>query len=206
MKYVAFDLGNVIVHINFDPFIKVYREFSLDQIDDPMVFLQDLQGQHDLGLTTIARAVKERFGISQSQSNDLVDAWNSIIEPNEKMVNLLEDVKSRYRVALLSNIGLEHAAYFRHHLPHIFEGCDLHLSCEVGARKPSKLYYQSFLMEYPEYKSYNNLYIDDLEANLLVGKKYFKTYHFELDKIDWEKSYNPMYDILKDILINRINI
>jgi len=45
------------------------------------------------------------------------------------------------------------------------------------------LYYQSFLMEYPEF--HGCVYVDDVAENLEAGKRYgFRPYHFDLSKMD----------------------
>jgi len=184
--YITFDIGRVLVNVDFTEFLWVYKSLSLDQLDDPMAFLFDLHGQQDVGLTTIARAAKERFGIPQRSINDLVDAWNRALVPEPAMMALLDRLRQEnWNVALLSNMGSEHAEHIRSHIPKLFSGCDLHLSYEVGARKPSKLYYQSFLMDHPEYKGC--LYVDDLPQNLAIGRYYgfrgFK-YNIEEDGLD----------------------
>ena len=73
---------------------------------------------------------------------------------------------SDLQVALLSNVGLEHAVQMARVLDidSFFDKCVKHLSCHVGARKPTKLYYQSFLMQHPEF--YGAAYLDDLQENL----------------------------------------
>ena len=92
------------------------------------------------------------------------------------------------QVALLSNVGLEHAIVMEkildHHHLHsnkFFSKCVKHLSCQVGARKPTKLYYQSFLQQHPEFEG--AAYLDDLQENLDMGKEFgFRPYFFSLEK------------------------
>ena len=68
------------------------------------------------------------------------------------MMDFLKELENQdVKIALLSNMGLEHATFIRESLPELFQGRLLHLSCEVGARKPTKLYYQSFLQDHDEF-------------------------------------------------------
>jgi hypothetical protein len=86
-------------------------------------------------------------------------------------------------VALLSNIGVEHAVMMENTLKHggFFPDAIKHFSCDVGARKPSMIYYQSFLWQYPEFKGC--LYVDDLQENLDSGAKFgFRPFHLDLSK------------------------
>jgi FMN phosphatase YigB (HAD superfamily) len=182
MKYAAFDVGNVLVRVDFDPFEKAFESYSID--DNYMDFLLDLHGAQDIGLTTIARHAKLAFGASQECCEHLMEAWDHIIVPNPKMCTLLQELKDDgVNIAILSNMGIEHAKLMRKKYPEIFEGCTLHLSCEVGARKPAKLYYQSFLQDHPEFKGC--VYVDDRDDNLATGLKYgFTSYKFDLDKFE----------------------
>src|SRR5208282_4959941 len=96
-----------------------------------------------------------------------------------------ELVEAGIRVALLSNIGKEHSQYFRKLMATAVDSKGISraiqfFSCEVGARKPSLLYYQTFLYMHPDFKE-NCLYIDDLQENLDAAKKLgFKTVKFDL--------------------------
>jgi FMN phosphatase YigB (HAD superfamily) len=186
-KCIAFDIGRVLVKVDFTRFLKVYSDLSLDQLDDPMAFLFDLHGQQDVGLTTIARAAKERFGIPSHQTDALLEAWNEAIVPEPEMMGLIHALhKDGWNIALLSNMGLEHAAYLRENLPDLFEMCEAHLSCDVGARKPSKLFFQSFLMDHPKYRGC--IFVDDLEQNRKVANFYgFRSYDFNMENGDLER-------------------
>jgi len=183
--YVAFDIGRVLLELNFEPFFKKYNELHLNQIEDSMAFLCDLQTRQDLGLTTISYELKVKFGIFECK--ELIDAWNEMLIPNEIMMKYLAKLKSEgYNVALLSNIGFVHLRYIKENIPELLEGCDLHLSCEVGARKPSKLYFKSFLLEHPDY--FGCAYLDDLSKNISMGKKYmFNAIQFNLENGDEKK-------------------
>ena len=59
-----------------------------------------------------------------------------------------------------------------------------HYSCEVGARKPSKLYYHSFLQMHPEFKG--AIYVDDNKENLEASKE-FGFITIRLDLLDMKK-------------------
>ena len=195
MKNVAFDLGNVIVRVDFEPFITEWRKQRLQVEESAETFFIDLQGQQDIGLTTVGRALKERFRLNADRIKLLTDAWNEAISVSEVMVDFLQQLKSEgYRVAILSNIGTEHAALMRRKFPKIFDGCILHLSCEVGARKPTKLYFQSFMMDNPEF--IDAAYVDDLSDNLTRAGNYglrgFKFDLSEFEKMEVKKQANAL--------------
>ncbi len=210
----AFDIGNVLVDIDFEPFIKEFNKLELYAENskshsylgvnllkvDPMVFLSDLHAQQDLGLTTIDKFLRNRFNI-HNDLEGLLEAWDKMIIPNERMLDFVDELKeSGVIIALLSNMGIEHTALIREKYPRIFDGCVLHLSYEVGARKPSKLYFQSFLTDHPEFKGC--VYVDDLDKNLDRGAQYgFNAYKFELDKMNKDELESKLFDLKSKILI-----
>jgi len=195
---IAFDIGNVLVNVDFEGF---FTEFNrMGTRDDPFEFLCDLQHQQDIGITTLSIALRAKFGSSvpKSMERALVHAWNKSIKPNKEMLDFVDDLKRRdVKVAILSNMGTEHADFIRKTYPRMFEGCKLHLSGEVGARKPSKLYFQSFLMQHPNFQGC--LFLDDRRENLAAAEEFgIDGQHFELDKFT-KLPYNEREEVLKGI-------
>ena len=183
MKRVAFDLGNVIVKVDWKIF---FDEWSRYISTDVREFMRNIQYQQDVGLINMDKALS---GITGNDTiKKLKVAWGSVITLSDDIFSLLEDYKERnYSVAILSNIGSDHADIMRKVYPTIFDGAILHLSYEVGARKPTKLYFQSFLMENPKF--IGATFVDDLLDNLTMAERFgFKGYQFNLD------NYNKLSD------------
>lgn len=205
MNNLCLDIGNVICKIDFNDFYRLLSSrlnLSHAEVDG---FLNRVQKLHDLGLTSLADELKDHFKIkSEVIIDDLLNSWNCVLTPNVFIINKINDFINinNVNLALLSNIGLEHSKL----IDHVFTKLSLnysvkHFSCDVGARKPSLIYYQSFLMQHPEYK--NSIYVDDNNDNLATGNKMgFKTVYFNLDDNDKTQ---PTSDILlADTLIKRI--
>lgn len=187
MRYLAVDLGNVICNVDFNPFILHLSRTLNVSIDDVNYFLNRTNKLHDLGITSVSDELKDHFKIRSSVLIDeLLVSWNSVIGGNKKMVAFLTRLLQAKdtEVALLSNIGTDHAALLRDLLtPFVFDSSIKFLSCEVGARKPSLLYYKTFLDIYPNFKGC--LYLDDRMENVEVGRKMgLNAVHFVLDKTD----------------------
>lgn len=187
MKYVALDIGNVLCHVDFSDFLNQLSEALNITIDEANYFLNRSQKLHDLGLTVMADELRDHFKIKSTVTiNKLLNSWDLCITPDFEVLDMYNRLseKDGLQVALLSNIGLEHAVLMEKVLSHngFFKNSIKHFSCEVGARKPSKLYYQSFLWEHPEFRGC--VYVDDVEANLATGQKFgFLPYHFDLSKM-----------------------
>jgi hypothetical protein len=89
--------------------------------------------------------------------------------------------------------------------PEIFDLSEIHhLSYEVGARKPSNIYFQSFLQDYPSW--IGCVYVDDRKDNLLTGKKYgFRTIQFDLSTFSSSKEMKESTNQIKKIILNHRN-
>lgn len=182
MRRIALDVGEVLVHVDFKDFFAEFKRLGLKE--DPFVFICDIQARQDIGIKTLRVSLRSKFGLIESQIESLMKAWNRSIQPDDDILDFVDGLKkSGVKVAILSNMGFEHTAYIREEYPRIFDGCELHLSCEVGARKPSKLYYQSFLMQHPKFNGC--LFLDDRPENLVVAEKFgLIGRHFELSKFN----------------------
>lgn len=186
MKYIALDIGNVLCNVDMTFFIEDLSQTFNVSIQEATYFLRRFQRIHDLGYTTMADELKEKFGIkSEVTIERLVKKWNSAVTPFTMILEMFNDLRDKHQlqVALLSNIGIEHAIMMEETLNHggFFPGAIKHFSCDVGARKPSMIYYQSFLWQYPKFKGC--LYVDDLQENLDAGAKFgFIPFQFDLTK------------------------
>lgn len=190
MKYLCIDIGNVLCEVNMDLFIKSLYEACNISEDDAKSFLRRFQKMHDLGYTTLEEELKEKLGIKSKYTvNKLILDWNETLITYESNINLLNKLSKEYdlKIALLSNVGIEHASIMADKLRFdgFFDSTIKWFSCEVGARKPSTIYYQSFLTAYPEFTG--ALYIDDLQENLDVGSKLgLNSFKFDLTKSVFE--------------------
>lgn len=202
MNYIALDIGNVLCTVYTQPFIEYLSETFNVPLHEAQYFLKRFQRIHDLGYTTMEDELKEKFGArSQITIKKIVQAWNDSVVPYEPILDIFNDMRLRHglKVALLSNIGVEHAEMMKEKLKHdgFLADSVKHFSCDVGARKPSSIYYQSFLLQYPNFQGC--LYIDDLDENLEVGAKFgFKPFKFDLTGPDVNQK---IYEI-EQLIIN----
>lgn len=185
-KYACFDIGDVLVHVNFDPFLDAISKYQNISHSDAWHFLSRTQKLHDLGLTTLRDELTDHFSIrSEVILQEILNCWESAILPEEVMMRLISDlIENDVKVALLSNIGFEHMHLLNKTLAPLKGWKEsLHFfSCEVGARKPSMLYYQSFLTLHPKFRG--AFYIDDRQENLDTSKTFgFRTIRFVLSEL-----------------------
>jgi FMN phosphatase YigB (HAD superfamily) len=186
MTYVALDVGNVLVHVDFQTFIRALSKQLNISLEDAEYFMNRTHSLHDMGLTKMSDELRDHFKIhSPVIMEELLKSWNAVITANHSMVSKMVDLMNdkELKVALLSNVGLEHAVKMSQILSFddFFNRCTHHLSCQVGARKPSKLYYQSFLLQHPEF--HGCAYLDDLQENIDMAATFgFRAQRFSLQE------------------------
>jgi FMN phosphatase YigB (HAD superfamily) len=206
---VVLDIGNVLVNVSIDGFVKKISELIPEE-NDPLLFLETIQGMHDIGLLTMRQAFRDRYELSHSSKvslEDLLLLWNQVVTRNDFMINFMKDLHFQgVRFGLVSNMGFEHHQYLQEICPEIFELSEIHhLSYQVGARKPSKLYFQSFLQDHPSW--IGCVYLDDRMDNILAGKSYgFRTVPFNLEDFSSIKDLKSSTDSIKKLILkHRVN-
>jgi FMN phosphatase YigB (HAD superfamily) len=199
--YVCFDVGNVLVSVNFSQVSSNIARLAGVALEEANYFLVKTQKFHDLGIITLEEAFKDHFQFSDSDSyQELLQHWDESLSFDLVIKDFLSELNAKgVKIALLSNIGAEHASILdREWGKEKWYQQAIHFySYEVGARKPSVLYYQSFLLQYPKFK--NALYLDDLQPNLEMGRKMgFRTLRFSLDDLrDDDYQQNVIQEIQK---------
>ena len=202
---VALDIGNVLIHVDIWKFIaEISRRFGLSD-HDAYFFLETIQPLQDLNITTVARSLKTTFRIADEDISKLIEVWNSTVWISEPMMSWLNILRSEdIKIALLSNMGPGHLAYLRTNYPDLFKDTIQHISCEVGARKPSRLFFQSFILDHDAFRGC--VYLDDLEENLRASKSYgFQTYNFNLSTFNTSSlsAQKRELDKIKSFILNR---
>lgn len=182
-KYVCFDIGNVLYHLKFDPLLDRLSSLYGISKEEGNAFLSSNQRLCDLGLIMVRDEFVDQYHEKNPKILDeLVQLWMGSVISSYSSMLMIDYLKSKgYSIALLSNIGHEHKSQIENET--LFTDCIKFLSCDVGARKPTALYYKTFTEMHPEY--IGAPYIDDLHENLEMGKKFgLQSIHFALDACD----------------------
>jgi FMN phosphatase YigB (HAD superfamily) len=182
MRNLTLDIGNVLCHIDFTSFINCLSKNLNVTREEVWYFLSRAQKLHDLGLTKMEDDLKDHFKIrSPVIIEELIESWNHSLKPNFHIINGVQELSEELEIeiALLSNIGVEHASWFNQNIK--MNKTIKHFSCFVGARKPTILYYQSFLQRYPQFTG--SIYVDDNRDNLSTGTEIgFSSHYFNLEE------------------------
>ncbi|MGI6479173.1 MAG: HAD family hydrolase [Salinivirgaceae bacterium] len=182
IKYIIFDLGGVLMDIDFDKTFEAYSKIT----GNPKEILRDSKLLLDVYLNYESGAITDdefRSAIRKNLNVDVDDktidnAWNALLlDFNSQAISLLHSLKNKYPLYLLSNTNNIH---FNHSnqkiaeqnlaesLVSLFDG--LFLSYIIGCRKPSEEIYQHVL-EQLKCLPQEILFIDDLEPNTIAAEK-----------------------------------
>jgi FMN phosphatase YigB (HAD superfamily) len=170
---VMFDLGVVLVHLDYEPAIR--RALPLcdpDKIAHGSSFLSLL------GRTPIVDAYERGEHTAEEffaqfvahtgfrGSFDLfADIWRSIFRENTPMIDFGRDLAQRYPVYFMTNASDLHVPWVFDHLPRLQFFKDYAASWEMRAGKPDSVYYQRALARFGV-PAEGTLFVDDRPENI----------------------------------------
>ena len=175
LKNILFDLGNVIIDIDFDRTIQAFRTMGvpdffvdLDQTD-PIFYNLEVGKINPNHFITYWQ---ERCG--SSDCNEIINAWNALlIGIKADVFPLLLELKEHYNLFIYSNTNAIHIDWVmryleRHHemknwVPGVFKAA--YYSHQLGYRKPEPEGFLKILNE-QRIKASETLFIDDHIPNI----------------------------------------
>jgi len=177
IKNLIFDLGGVILDIDYSAPIREFARLGMHNLEniysiaqpDPMYSLYE----------TGKISTDEFMNYLQSKSPEgtsleaILNAWNAIlVDLPPHRIEILSQLKHRYRIYLLSNINELHIAGFeklyQKHFPNgsIHDVMDeVYYSCRIGKRKPEPASFLHIIDE-QGLNSVETLFIDDSADNV----------------------------------------
>jgi glucose-1-phosphatase len=176
-KNIVFDLGGVIVNIDYQVTIQKFKEIGIDNFDKlySQYAQSDIFDRYDKGFASpeeFRNCVRQMANITIS-NKEFDDAWNAMILdlPSENL-KILRELKTEYNTYLLSNTNEIHLDYFFRYLKEK-HGVDrfedffhnVHYSCRMGMRKPDLEIYHK-LIEINKLNPAETLFIDDTNFNV----------------------------------------
>lgn len=188
IQNVVFDLGNVIVNLDFDATIRAFARLGLrhDVLNRQQVYTDRIFYEFEVGAiskTDFFEGVRRLLNNSQATNQEIAKAWSAMIRdvPPER-VKTLQKLARNYKLFLFSNtnqIHIEefHAAFKAQHgidFPSFF--VKDYYSHEIHERKPDISSYQK-VIELAGINPEESLFVDDLEKNIVgAGKAGLQTF------------------------------
>lgn len=193
-KNIIFDLGGVLLNIDYSLVTKAFLALGLTDFDKlyskaQQTKLFDLYEKGQISSEAFRNHVKTCFS-TPIDDNTIDKAWNAMLLdlPPERL-HLLQQLKTKHRIFLLSNTNDIHIQYINNYLQETFGIDDLsgyfekvYLSYEVGMRKPDAEIFELVLSE-NNLDPNETLFIDDSIQHIESAKKLgIHTYWLDVKK------------------------
>lgn len=202
IKAIVFDLGNVLIHINW-----IIAENRLNEIEQGLgtkatQFLKTnksiILGLEKGEISDIEFLENIRKLTNSNLDNETIArVFSEIFWENKTLTSILPHLKNHYELYLLSNTNIIHRKYGWDHYEFLKHFNKLFLSYEIGAAKPERQIYD-FVISTIKLKPSEVLYIDDIEEYVKAASnmgwnaiqfqtneilfKEMKNFNIELDK------------------------
>ncbi|WGL98270.1 glucose-1-phosphatase [Arsenophonus sp. aPb] len=183
MLYI-FDMGNVIINIDFNRALQVWSELSKIPINslaqkfelDETVKLHECDKISDF---EFAEFTSEKLGLSLS-FEEFALGWNAIfVSLRYDVIEIMTRLREQgHRVVILSNTNRLHQNYWPSHYPEIAASSDfLYLSQDLGMRKPDLEIYK-YVLQSEGFAAEKAIFFDDSEENVTAAAQLgIKSWH-----------------------------
>ncbi|ADZ40531.1 TPA: glucose-1-phosphatase [Yersinia enterocolitica] len=175
MLYI-FDLGNVIVDIDFKRVLGVWSKLSsvpLATLSERFTMGEVFQ-QHERGEISdedFARQLSDEMGLSLS-FEQFAEGWQAVfVALRPEVISIMQKLRAEgHRVVVLSNTNRLHCNYWPQHYPEVAAAADhMYLSQDLGMRKPEARIYQHVLSA-ENIPAEQAVFFDDVEANIVAAR------------------------------------
>lgn len=171
MLYI-FDLGNVIVDIDFSRVLGVWSDYTrvpLANLQKNFV-MGDVFHQHERGEISdedFAKVVCQELSLPLSYPQ-FAAGWQAVfvgLRPN--VIDIMHKLRAQgHRVVVLSNTNRLHTTFWPNEYPEIYAAADrIWLSQEMGMRKPEAAIYRKVLEE-EGFSASDTVFFDDNAENI----------------------------------------
>jgi FMN phosphatase YigB (HAD superfamily) len=172
IKNIIFDLGGVVININYQLTLSEFSKLGLTNIDNTYTQHKQLPfiDNYDTGKISSEKFISEFSKVLTpgTTNQQIIDAWNAmLLDFPQERAELILKLKSRYRTFLLSNTNELHIKYFFDCIreKYGYEGMKTFFEKEyyshiIGMRKPNKEIFGFVLRENGLIAS-ETLFIDD---------------------------------------------
>lgn len=145
---IIFDLGGVIMDIDVKHTLRAFEKLGLDSIEEMFGhgFASSFFSDHEAGRIGDEEFVSEikKMLTGEVSDEEVIEAWNALLlRFPEDRIQLLQDLKKKYRIFLFSNTNAIHyqkfSEMFRQHFPGTLEDLfeKAYYSHSLGHRKPN---------------------------------------------------------------------
>ncbi|CRY55577.1 phosphatase [Yersinia intermedia] len=175
MLYI-FDLGNVIVDIDFKRVLGVWSKLSgvpLATLSERFTMGEVFQ-QHERGEISdedFASQLSDEMGVALS-FEQFAEGWQAVfVALRPEVIKIMHKLREDgHRVVVLSNTNRLHCNHWPQHYPEVAAAADhMYLSQDLGMRKPEARIYHHVL-EAENIPAEQAVFFDDVEANIVAAR------------------------------------
>jgi epoxide hydrolase-like predicted phosphatase len=173
VKLLVFDMGHVFVDFDWNEVCKGFYEragMSREAFKEVLAYVGSLGYEHGTITTEdFLAALNEKLSLSLSVA-EFTQLWNHGFHENPEMAELLQSLKTRRPLYLLSNTNENHYNYLQgtYNVARHFQ--ELILSYEVGLAKPDSRIFE-VVLERSGLRPQECLFVDDLVPNIEAASK-----------------------------------
>jgi glucose-1-phosphatase len=167
IEALIFDIGNVLVTFDWQPFKNQVRAGSLNLTSDAEMKFRELMIRFEVGEMTgemFARLATRLIGFKEGEAQ-FITIWNGIFGPNPPMERIVLGLKERYPLFLLSNTSDLHLAYLVRNFDVLQHFTDGVYSFRAKCAKPERRIFEAAIKQFG-LRAESTAYIDDLAANV----------------------------------------
>ena len=178
IKAIIFDVGGVVIFYDHMiaakkmskiigvPAKKILRIISESGSKNKFMELLELGASSEVYWKEASR----QLGVKNLNPRKFNKIWNTIFWPNKEIISIIQELKKKYKIAILSNIPHTHKKY----LSKIYNLKELFpvriFSCDVKTRKPESKIFRITLNKL-RVKPEETWFIDDKRVNIQGAKK-----------------------------------
>jgi glucose-1-phosphatase len=191
IKNIIFDYGGVIINIDFNLTIDAFKILGFSNVEEVLfqsnssrLLLMMERGQ--LSPEEFYQEIRKSSGLKLSDI-EIEIAWNALLlDMPEKRILLLEKLRKKYRIFLLSNSNIIHYNKYLSQLNDQYGYSNFNMlfekawfSHDLNMNKPNLDIY-NYTLNDAELVPHETLFIDDTKANTDAASKVgMKTYHMK---------------------------
>ena len=188
---LIFDLGGVIINLDLPLCISKFKQLGFKNVENYLSNYgqKDFFLQYELGTIDTEEFAKIITEINPTaKKQQVIDAWCAFLQDiPKKRLEILEKLKTKYRLLLLSNTNQLHFEVcarnelkkYGKSFDDFFEKC--YLSYHLGISKPGKEIFEHIIND-ASVKSEECMLIDDGQKNIETAQSLgFQTFHITND-------------------------
>ncbi len=181
IKNIIFDLGGVILDINYQATIDAFAQLGISNFSN-MYSQKSQQKLFDQFETGHVSSDEFILGIQQMHSvkisdERIISAWNAMLKGVKKnKLDYIKNLRKHYRTILLSNTNEIHISAFEKEMSKMqllapFKSCfeKIYYSSRMGLRKPNSVCFEKVLKE-QQFNPKETLFIDDSTQHIEGAK------------------------------------